>query len=102
MRPALLALILLILPGCFAGSPRAYHYDIDLLNTSDRTISMELLQIQNANINKVRADIGPGGIYASRYTTYSDAEYLEARFRLPSAAPDSPWFIHELPRGRTR
>lgn len=100
--PLLLCLAILpALPGCYAG-PRSYHYDIQLRNTTDRTVAMELLQTQSSNINKIRADLGPGGIYSSRYTTYDSADYLEARFRFPDAPPGAPWFIHELPRGQTR
>lgn len=100
--PLLLCLAILpALPGCYAG-PRSYHYDIQLRNTSDRTVAMELLQAEHSNITKVRADLGPGGLYSRRYTTCDSTDYLEARFRFPDSAPDSPWFIHELPRGQTR
>jgi hypothetical protein len=103
MRPAPLLLTMLpFLGGCLAPTIREYTYDIDIHNTTQTTVSLELLQARSSNINKLRTDLAPGGVFANAYTIRGEAEYLEARLR-PACAPDTaPWQIHELPRGRIR
>ncbi len=87
--------------GACAVGPREYDYSVDIRNTTDRPVSVELLRVEGRNAGKVRADLAPGGTYSSSFTSY-DAEYLEARLRDLDAPPDAPYFIHELPEGRSR
>lgn len=98
---SLLLIAALILPGCAFG-PRQYTYDVDLRNTADRPITLELLQTQSSSTRKSRADLAPGGAYCSCFTGYGPAEYLEARLRYTDDPADAPWYIEELPEGQIR
>jgi hypothetical protein len=89
-----------VLGGCVSG-PREYDYSVDIRNASDRPVTMEVLKIERANVGKVRADLAPGGSYVSKFTAY-DSEYLEARLRVMGEAADAPYFICEIPQGRSR
>lgn len=86
--------------GCEVG-PRQYDYSVDIRNGADRPVSLELLRIDRSNVGKVRADLAPGGRYVSKFTAY-DSEYLEARLRLMDAPPGAPFYICEIPQGRSR
>lgn len=87
------------LGGCVSGV-RQYDYSVDIRNSADRPVSLELLRIDRGNIGRVRADLAPGGRYVSRFTAY-DSEYLEARLRPMDGDEGDPFFISEIPQGRS-
>lgn len=86
--------------GCVSG-PREYDYSVDLRNVADRPVTLELLRIERGNVGKVRADLAPGGRYMSTFTAY-DSEYLEVRLRQFDSPPDAPFYLCEIPKGRSR
>lgn len=89
----------LVVPGCVSG-PRQYDYTVDIRNGGGTPVTLELLRIDRSNVGRVRADLAPGGQYINRFTAY-DSEYLEVRLRPMDAPTDAPFFIHEIPQGRT-
>jgi hypothetical protein len=101
----LLVFLLLLVPmqGCLSiGNIREYSYDIDVHNTTDRAVVIELLQAKSSTISKLRADLAPGGRFTNSYTVRGEAEYLEARLRPLDSGPGDAWYILELPRGTVR
>ena len=101
----ILILNTLALPGCVSlNNPRQYTYQLDLRNASGRPVSVEFLRIEGSRVGKVRCDLADGGFYTHRYSTWSSAEYLEARLRYldPSDSTNAPVWISEIPVGATR
>lgn len=94
------AIPLLALAGCYTGR-REYHYDINLVNRTDRPVTVEFLRGQGHTLSKVRVDLAAGGAYVSRYTTYG-TEYLEARMRFLDDPEPDRFYVHELGQGPTR
>lgn len=91
------ALLAVCMGGCMFGPPE-YTYDVDLRNTSERAVRVELLYADPSSIGKVRADLAPGGAYAGQLRSINRA-YLEVRYRAMGSSVEEPFFITEL-RGR--
>ncbi|MFM9994901.1 MAG: hypothetical protein ACKVU4_03770 [Phycisphaerales bacterium] len=91
---------LLVLAGCSIG-PREYRYDIDLINRTDRPVTVELLRAQGHTLGKVRVDLAAGGAYVSSYTTHG-TEYLEARVQFLYDAEPDRYYLRELGDGLTQ
>ena len=89
-----------VVAGCSVG-PRQYHYDIDVVNRTDRTVTVEFLRGSGSSVGKVRVDLAPGGAYVSRYTVYG-ADYLEARMRFMDDPDAERFYLQELGDGPTR
>ncbi len=100
VRLIALMIPLAVLAGCYTAQ-REYHYDIDLINRTDRPVTVEFLRGQGYNVGKVRVDLAPGGAYVSAYTSHG-TEYLEARVRFLDDPEPERFYVHELGRGPTR
>lgn len=103
MRPFLPLVALALcstLTGCFSFSqpPRVYTYDVNLRNTTRRSVSIELLRVDSTKVTRTRCDLPNNGFYTNRFTTLNDAEYLEARIRYLDEPESAPRHITELQR----
>lgn len=85
------------LSGCVVSSPPA-HYTIDIRNTSEQAITMDLIRVERGQVGHTRADLMPGGVYLNEFSVDSRFDFVEARFRLAGRSPDDPFYPFELPR----
>ncbi len=91
------------LAGCVSTGPRTYEYAIDLRNSTDETLSVELLKVESNEIRKVMVDLAPGASYSERFTTNGyGGDYVEARIAPTGSGPDPARQIVELKRGQTK
>lgn len=89
--------------GCTYPGPRTFEYAIDLRNSTDESLSVELLKIESHEIRKVTVDLAPGASYSERFTTDGYAgDYVEARIAPAGAGPGAARQIVELKRGQTK
>lgn len=83
--------------GCVVTSTPA-HYTIDIRNTSEQAITMDLVRVERGQVGRTRADLMPGGSYLNEFSVDSRFDFVEARFRLAGRSPDDPFYPFELPR----
>lgn len=83
--------------GCTVTSTPS-HYTIDIRNTSEQPITMDLVRVERGQVGHTRADLMPGGSYINEFSTDSGFDFVEARFRLAGRHADDPFYPFELPK----
>lgn len=83
--------------GCMVN-PGSTPYTLDIRNTSDQPVTMDLVRVERGLVGHTRADLMPGGSYINDFSVDSGFDFVEARFRAAGRHADDPFYPFELPR----
>jgi hypothetical protein len=99
---AMLALFAAAGAGCISVGSSERRYLIDLKNTSDRTIAVDMLVPEGRTLGRIHADLGPGGAFTNRFTLSDASVHPEARFRPFPARDTDPFVAFDLAPGENK